>query len=117
VELRLAEFRWRAGTVDSRTYSHAERLQNVAGPGRVECAFKLKRNLSALIESTENLIWSVDPRYRLITFNRAFKEHIERSYGGPVAPGMSLSELLPPALAVLWASALSASALWSEVSY
>jgi diguanylate cyclase (GGDEF)-like protein/PAS domain S-box-containing protein len=59
-------------------------------------------NLAALIESTEDLIWSIDPRYRLITFNRAFREHIERNYGGPVAPGMGLAELLPPARAVLW---------------
>jgi diguanylate cyclase (GGDEF)-like protein/PAS domain S-box-containing protein len=59
-------------------------------------------NLSALIESTADLIWSVDPRLRLITFNRAFKEYFERNYGGPVAPGMSFRELLPPELAVFW---------------
>jgi diguanylate cyclase (GGDEF)-like protein/PAS domain S-box-containing protein len=59
-------------------------------------------NLSALIESTEDLIWSVDPRLRLITFNHAFKEYFERNYGGPVAPGMSIRELLPPDRAVFW---------------
>ena len=59
-------------------------------------------NLSALIESTEDLIWSVDPRLRLITFNRAFKKYFERNSGGPVAPGMSFRELLPPALTVFW---------------
>ncbi len=59
-------------------------------------------NLSALIESTEDLIWSVDPRLRLITFNRAFREHFERNFGGPVAPGMGIRELLPPARAVAW---------------
>ena len=59
-------------------------------------------NLSALIESTEDLIWSVDPRLRLITFNRAFQEHFERNFGGPVAPGMSLRELLPPERMVTW---------------
>jgi diguanylate cyclase (GGDEF)-like protein/PAS domain S-box-containing protein len=59
-------------------------------------------NLSALIESTEDLIWSVDSRYRLITFNRAFQEHFQRNFGGPVAPGVGLSELMPPAHAVLW---------------
>ena len=59
-------------------------------------------NLSALIESTEDLIWSVDPRLRLITFNRAFKEYFDRNFGGPVAPGMSVRELHPPALAVFW---------------
>ena len=59
-------------------------------------------NLSALIESTEDLIWSVDPRLRLITFNHAYKEYFERNFGGPVAPGMSVRELLPPELAVFW---------------
>jgi PAS domain S-box-containing protein len=59
-------------------------------------------NLSALIESTADLIWSVDPRLRLITFNRAFKEYFERNFGGPVAPGMSVRELHPPAFAVFW---------------
>jgi diguanylate cyclase (GGDEF)-like protein/PAS domain S-box-containing protein len=59
-------------------------------------------NLSALIESTEDLIWSVDPRYRLITFNHAFSQYFEQSFGGPVVPGIGLRELLPPALAVMW---------------
>jgi diguanylate cyclase (GGDEF)-like protein/PAS domain S-box-containing protein len=59
-------------------------------------------NLSALIESTEDLIWSVDPRLRLITFNRAFKEHFEKNFGGPVAPGMGMRELLPAARVVYW---------------
>ena len=59
-------------------------------------------NLSALIESTEDLIWSVDPRLRLITFNHAYKEYFERNFGGPIAPGMSVQELLPPELAVFW---------------
>jgi len=34
-------------------------------------------NLSALIESTEDLIWSVDLDYRLITFNRHCSAHPE----------------------------------------
>jgi diguanylate cyclase (GGDEF)-like protein/PAS domain S-box-containing protein len=59
-------------------------------------------NLSALIESTEDLIWSTDPRLRLITFNRAFQKHFERNFGGPMAPGMGLRELLPPARAQNW---------------
>ncbi|MGA3161009.1 MAG: PAS domain S-box protein [Terracidiphilus sp.] len=59
-------------------------------------------NLSALIESTEDLIWSVDPRYRLITFNHAFSQYFEQSFGGPVVPGISLREQLPPAYAAMW---------------
>lgn len=59
-------------------------------------------NLSALIESTEDLIWSVDLEYRLITFNRAFEQDIKRNYGVQAAPGMRPEDLLPPARAALW---------------
>jgi diguanylate cyclase (GGDEF)-like protein/PAS domain S-box-containing protein len=59
-------------------------------------------NLSALIESTEDLIWSVDPCLRLINFNSAFKRHFVLNFGGPVAPGMGLRELIPPERAVVW---------------
>ncbi|MGB7987406.1 MAG: PAS domain S-box protein [Terracidiphilus sp.] len=59
-------------------------------------------NLSALIESTEDLILSVDPRLRLITFNHGFREHFEKNFGGPVAPGIGVRELLPPARAANW---------------
>ena len=67
-----------------------------------EMRIQAEANLSALMESTEDLIWSVDSRLRLITFNSAFKENFERNYGGPAAPGMSIRELLPPELTVFW---------------
>jgi len=38
-------------------------------------------NLAALIESTEDLIWSVDLNYGLLTFNRAFHDNIQRNFG------------------------------------
>jgi diguanylate cyclase (GGDEF)-like protein/PAS domain S-box-containing protein len=72
------------------------------GDEGIEMRIQAEANLSALIESTEDLIWSVDPRLRLITFNRAFKEYFEQNFGGPVTPGMSVRELHPPALAVFW---------------
>jgi hypothetical protein len=59
-------------------------------------------NLSALIESTEDPIWSVDLDYRLLTFNRAFFDHIQRNFGVRAAVGMGVEELLPPARAPLW---------------
>jgi hypothetical protein len=37
-------------------------------------------NLSALIESTEDLIWSVDLDDCLVTFNSALKQHISSHY-------------------------------------
>ena len=59
-------------------------------------------SLSALIESTDDLIWSVDLDYRLIAFNRAFWEHFERNCSGPVVPGFGFEKLLSSADAEIW---------------
>jgi diguanylate cyclase (GGDEF)-like protein/PAS domain S-box-containing protein len=59
-------------------------------------------NLAALIESTEDFIWSVDLDYRLITFNRALSRDTEASYGVRPAAGMRLYDHFPPERAVLW---------------
>jgi diguanylate cyclase (GGDEF)-like protein/PAS domain S-box-containing protein len=67
-------------------------------PSRVEA------DLTALIESTEDLIWSVDLDYRLVTFNRALARAFSEGYGVQVAAGMALSDLLPPARAALFPS-------------
>jgi diguanylate cyclase (GGDEF)-like protein/PAS domain S-box-containing protein len=53
-------------------------------------------NLSALIESTEDLIWSVDLDYRLITFNRALQRHIQSMFGVRLAAGMLPKDFVPP---------------------
>jgi PAS domain S-box-containing protein len=62
-----------------------------------------KANLSALIESTEDLIWSVDLDYRKVVFNRALKENIEGNFGTRVEVGTNASDDLPPERATLWA--------------
>jgi PAS domain S-box-containing protein len=66
------------------------------GPHRAEA------NLAALIESTEDLIWSVDLNYGLLTFNRAFHDDIQWNFGVQPAAGMRAEDLLPPARAALW---------------
>jgi len=53
-------------------------------------------NLDALIESTEDSIWSVDLDYRLILFNRAMQQSIEDTCHVRLAPGMRIHEVLPP---------------------
>jgi diguanylate cyclase (GGDEF)-like protein/PAS domain S-box-containing protein len=53
-------------------------------------------NLLALIESTEDLIWSVDLDYRLITFNRALQRHIQSVFGVQPAAGMLPKDLVSP---------------------
>ena len=59
-------------------------------------------NLYALIESTEDLIWSVDLEYRLITFNQALARHVKRWFGTVAAIGKDPYDLLPPARAAIW---------------
>jgi len=58
--------------------------------------------LSSLIESTPDLIWSVDRRRRAVTFNRAAREHLATNYGSHVAAGMMVEDYLPPDRAALW---------------
>jgi PAS domain S-box-containing protein len=65
-------------------------------------AFHAEANLRALIESTEDLLWSVDLNYRLQTFNSALSQTFERSFGVRAAVGMRPEDLLPPARAALF---------------
>lgn len=47
-------------------------------------------NLSALINSTNDPVWSVDADYRLITANEAYISNLEKIIGYRIAPGESL---------------------------
>ena len=59
-------------------------------------------SLSALIESTKDIIWSVDRNYRLITFNGEFTRAFQANYGKTPVEGMVLDDLLPPERAALF---------------
>ncbi len=59
-------------------------------------------NLSALIESSDDLIWSVDLDYRLLTFNTAFRNDLDSTFGIQAAVGMRPEDWLPPERAALW---------------
>ena len=63
---------------------------------------QVEANLSALIESTEDLIWSVDLNYGLLAFNSAFQQDVERSFGAHAAIGKRHTDLLPPDKAAIW---------------
>ncbi|MCG8349396.1 MAG: tetratricopeptide repeat protein [Chloroflexales bacterium] len=58
-------------------------------------------NLSALIDSTTDLIWSVDRNYALITVNAALKRLYRSLFGSEVelAPGVNIVAVSPPDLA------------------
>ena len=86
------------------------RLIGVLGIGRditerkrIETALLRSRaGLAALIESTQDLIWSVDRHYRLATFNSVLDEHFQKSYGTHAYLGAAPSDLLPADKAMAW---------------
>jgi PAS domain S-box-containing protein len=55
-----------------------------------------RANLAALIESTNDLILSVDRNYCMVTFNAALQEHFRKNYGIEARIGTSLEDFLPP---------------------
>ena len=59
-------------------------------------------NLYALIESTEDLIWSIDLDYRIVTFNSALQRHVDRHFGTQIAMGKRPEDLLSPERAAIW---------------
>jgi PAS domain S-box-containing protein len=65
----------------------------------------VQAKLTALLESTDDLIWSVDLEHRLLTFNKALERNIEQSYGIRAALGMGPKDLLTPARATWWPQA------------
>ena len=84
-------------------------------PGKAAMRNQAEANLSALIESTDDPIWSVDLKYGLIYFNRAFQQDIERISGIRVAVGMRTEEFFPPEQAAL-RTALYERVLWTALS-
>lgn len=58
--------------------------------------------LSALIDSTEDYIWSVDLDFRIVAFNRACGAPFERLFGRQLSAGKRHDEQLPPELGAKW---------------
>jgi len=52
-----------------------------------------KKNLSALINNTSDLMWSVDRNFNLITSNEAFDNAVKHLIGKPIAKGSSVFPL------------------------
>jgi diguanylate cyclase (GGDEF)-like protein/PAS domain S-box-containing protein len=59
-------------------------------------------NLTALIESTEDLIWSIDLNFGLLAFNSALQRHVESTWGTQAAVGKRPQDLLPADRAAIW---------------
>ncbi|HXR40460.1 MAG TPA: PAS domain S-box protein [Terracidiphilus sp.] len=59
-------------------------------------------SLYALIESTEDLICSVDLDFRILTFNSSLQRHFARNFGTQIAIGKLPEDLLPPERAAMY---------------
>jgi PAS domain S-box-containing protein len=56
-----------------------------------------KKNLDALINNTTDLMWSIDPDFKLITSNNAFDELILQWTGKELTKGMDMKNIVPGA--------------------
>jgi PAS domain S-box-containing protein len=61
-----------------------------------------RANLSALIESTSDVIWSMDLDHRMLVYNSTLAAHFRQNYGAEVRAGAKLDELIPAERAARW---------------
>ncbi len=64
-----------------------------------------EQNVTAIIENSKNIIWSIDVNYKLIVFNRAFSQAIQNVYGiQPEVGEYTLNSKFPDKLNKYWKS-------------
>ncbi|MGD0346875.1 MAG: HD domain-containing phosphohydrolase [Terracidiphilus sp.] len=80
----------------------AKRSTSRARPQKNQPPAFASAQLAALIESTRDLIWSVDLNFRLVTFNKALSDDFARRFGAKIAAGTTPRDLLPPEKAALF---------------
>jgi len=78
----LAELNTELSEANQRLTNLAEELQ------------ESQANLSALIESTPDMVWSVDPDYHLLTINNAFSQMFKVVYGHELHNGMCVIDFV-----------------------
>jgi signal transduction histidine kinase/DNA-binding response OmpR family regulator len=61
-----------------------------------------KAKLSAIVESADHLIWSVDTRYRLIHCNSNYSRSARVRFGREPHPGEVILDLMPASMAARW---------------
>jgi PAS domain S-box-containing protein len=74
----------------------------LVNPPEVVSAEDALAHLSALVESTQDLVWSVDLEYKLLTFNNALSECLLKSYGIFASDGSRVHDQLPPEIGAQW---------------
>ena len=89
-----------------------------------EALKKSEANLSAIIENTTDLVYSLDPDYKFITFNQLFKTTMKQVYGFDIEQGVDAIGLLTsldPEVGEKWRSvytrAINGKAQQFEIEY
>ena len=89
---------------DGRTLYLSGFLQNITEHRQnLKALAESQAQLLALFDSTNDMIWSVDPvTFGLVTFNRALKDYFFNQRGIEISAGMPPEQLLPADYAVQW---------------
>ena len=72
---------------------------------RTQAESELRRqvsNLLALIENTQDAVWSIDPHYSITTLNLVFQQQFVAAYGRDIQVGMNHLDCLPPSERDRW---------------
>ena len=85
----------------------AELNQNLSDANRrlTEMADSLRKEeakLTALIESTPDMVWSVDNQWCILTINTAFRQMFSLAYQIDLQPGMRILDYIPVEQRVAW---------------
>ncbi|MDP4146690.1 MAG: PAS domain S-box protein [Bacillota bacterium] len=92
---------------DVTPYVTAQRklVENMERIKRTEANLRKETDkLEAIIESTNDMIWSVDRDYNLVTFNSSLREHLKESYGKDVKVGSPIYESIGEEGVEFWKS-------------
>jgi two-component system, cell cycle sensor histidine kinase and response regulator CckA len=80
-------------------------VRDISARRQAECDLRqAQANMSALIESTDDLIWSVDLDTRYLTFNRNAQEHIREAHGMEIRVGVAPDQIMSAERAAFWMS-------------
>ena len=77
--------------------------RDITGRKKLESDLRNSRaNLSAVLESTTDLVWSVDCDFRVVTFNTSVSEYFIKNYDTVIKIGDLPTDILPTDKAAFW---------------
>jgi len=74
------------------------------GLGLMGMRSQAEASFEALLESIDDLVWSLDRQWKLVAFNSAFSRYVFLTHHQEPVAGDSILDLLPPDSARLWMS-------------